>query len=91
MCRPRPGIATDPCTASHRLDALQAMQTTSDQTGHGIILTVLTFDDPEAGRDADAFARPSLRSSTLPTLDNTSDGREVAHIRQYGRSAYERS
>ena len=36
------------------------MQTTSDQTGYGIILTVLTFDDPEAGRDADAFAEAIL-------------------------------
>ncbi len=59
-----------PCCSGHRrcdtcVDALQAAQTASDQTEDTVFVTVLTFDDPQAGRDAVAFI-----GTTLPVLDD---------------------
>ena len=47
------------------VEALQAAQTASDQTEDTVFVTVLTFDDPQAGRDAVAFT-----GTTLPVVDD---------------------
>ena len=48
------------------VDALAALQAASDQAGEDIVfVTVLTFDDPQAGRDAVTFT-----GATLPVVDD---------------------